>query len=1106
MNDDVPPRHPMRRHMEKERRKTKKPRHRARSGLGFWRLVSTLFLTLVLIYAGMAVSGRSLIMPGWVTDFVESKINQSIETGRITIGRTLVQVDDRGLPGLQFLDLGVFDDRGSEVVRLNDVATHVSLPALMQGRMSAEDFLLNGAQMTLRRLADGRFDLSFGGTVAVGTLPGLLDVLDQSLSVAPLDATSMFEARALTIHVEDARTGRFWQITDGQLQLRRMEDGLDMSIAFEVFNGTEDLAIVVIGARTDAATSAATVQATFDNAAAQDIALQSPVLTFLGVLNAPISGALRAEFAETGDLESFDGSLAVKAGALQPTPDTPPVAFAGGKSYFSYDPAAEKISFSEVSLETAAASIVASGQAFLRDFQDGWPSTMLTQFSLSKLRVEAGDVFEDALEFTTGAMDFRTTLAPFTVDIGQFVLGDGREKIVVAGDVAVVDDGWIFGADVAINKIPVDQVLALWPSVLAPKTRTWFLENISEGDFKNVHAAFRKELDQPLRRYLNLEFEGADVRWMKTMPHIESAAGYGTLNGDAFALTLEQGVVTPAAGGPIDLAGAYMTIPDVTEKPALGQFHLNGQGQATSVLSILNTPPFRVLKESDLPVDFARADVAFQGDLAFRLKNKVQTQDVDYRVTGSFGDVFTDQLIKDKTLSAERLTVVADADKLEIFGPMSIGQARGDLAWTKEMGPENRGKSRVSGDMILSQAFLDEFNIDLPPGLVNGEGLGQLDIAFDADSPARFTLASDLVGVRMSAPPIGWSKAASTAADFSVSGALGDIPTIDSLNLVAPGISATDGVVTLTETGAMSDISFASVRLGNWLDSAVDLRSRGAGASPAITLRGGSLDLRETGFGGGDNATGGATGGPISMSLDQVIVSEGIRLTDFEAELDGRLGLAGDFTARVNGNARLNGQLAPSNNGTAVRIRSNNAGGIARNAGVVTNMVGGTMDMTLRPQRRAGNYLGQLEIRNARIVEASALTELLNAMSIVGLLDEMQGQGIVFNDIDAEFTLSPRVLNVTQSSAIGPSIGVSMDGIYDLVTKRLQLQGVVSPVYFLNGIGRVFAPRDGEGLFGFNFTVTGSAADPDVEVNPLSILTPGMFRDIFRRPPPKVTR
>jgi hypothetical protein len=63
------------------------------------------------------------------------------------------------------------------------------------------------------------------------------------------------------------------------------------------------------------------------------------------------------------------------------------------------------------------------------------------------------------------------------------------------------------------------------------------------------------------------------------------------------------------------------------------------------------------------------------------------------------------------------------------------------------------------------------------------------------------------------------------------------------------------------------------------------------------------------------------------------------------------------------------------------------------------------------------------------------------------------------------------------------------------------MSGVVSPIYLLNGIGSILT-RKGEGLFGFAFGLKGTAAEPDVQVNPLSILTPGMFRELFRAPPP----
>ena len=129
------------------------------------------------------------------------------------------------------------------------------------------------------------------------------------------------------------------------------------------------------------------------------------------------------------------------------------------------------------------------------------------------------------------------------------------------------------------------------------------------------------------------------------------------------------------------------------------------------------------------------------------------------------------------------------------------------------------------------------------------------------------------------------------------------------------------------------------------------------------------------------------------------------------------------------------------------------------------------------------------------------MADLLDAISVVGLLDQLGGAGIRFETIDGRFRLNKRQIRLQQAAAVGPSMSISADGIFDLQSKQMDIRGVVSPVYFLNGIGS-FLTRRGEGLFGFNYRMVGAAQDPSVRVNPLSILTPGAFRQIFRRAPP----
>ncbi|NND42617.1 MAG: hypothetical protein HKO04_11140, partial [Silicimonas sp.] len=116
-------------------------------------------------------------------------------------------------------------------------------------------------------------------------------------------------------------------------------------------------------------------------------------------------------------------------------------------------------------------------------------------------------------------------------------------------------------------------------------------------------------------------------------------------------------------------------------------------------------------------------------------------------------------------------------------------------------------------------------------------------------------------------------------------------------------------------------------------------------------------------------------------------------------------------------------------------------------------------------------------------------------------IDQLSGPGILFNTVDGQFRLTRNRLTLREAAGVGGSLGISADGIYDLRAGAMDFRGVISPVYFLNGIGAAFSRR-GEGLFGFNYRITGSVDEPNVGVNPLSILTPGFFRQIFRSPPP----
>ena len=162
--------------------------------------------------------------------------------------------------------------------------------------------------------------------------------------------------------------------------------------------------------------------------------------------------------------------------------------------------------------------------------------------------------------------------------------------------------------------------------------------------------------------------------------------------------------------------------------------------------------------------------------------------------------------------------------------------------------------------------------------------------------------------------------------------------------------------------------------------------------------------------------------------------------------------------------------------------------------------VTGTYDDTVADHPLSGTA----EISDFRIQGAPALGRLLQAMTLYGLVDVMRGPGLGFSRLVAPFRLTREVLALTEARAFSPSLGLTVKGQIDLARERLDLQGTIVPAYFFNSllgnlpvVGRLFSPEEGGGLFAASYSIRGPTQDPEVAVNPLSVLTPGFLRGVF---------
>lgn len=1058
----------------------------------------------------LALTGKPVRLPVWLVAEAEARLNASVARALgagpagdavVSIGGAVLFVDRADWrPKVVVEDLRVLRAGGETLLALPEVQVTFDAGAAFSGRARLQSLRLVGGQMTVRRLEDGSFDLSLGGgmpPLTFDSAAALLRAFDAVFKRPSLAALSRIEAEALSLRVEDARAGRTWDLGDGRLTLEPRADGVAAEIGVSLVGGAETPARARLTLVTDRAVQRARMAVAVERVTSGDIAVQAAGLGWLGLIDAEVSGDFAAELAldpgAPGLAGGVEASLTLGAGALRPAAGGAPVEFDRAAVAFGFDPVRERLDLRDLTVEGRTLRLSAAGYADLPGVMQGVPETAIVQVGVREMRIDPEGLFATPAVFDGGGIDLRVRRDPFTVEIGQATLRDGPRRMTATGRVAALAKGWDVALDVALDEIGNTRLVQLWPLRLVPKTRTWLAENVQQGQLFNVRAGLRAPPGAEPRLQVSYEFADADVAFLKGLPPIRDGRGYAVLEGTRYTLVLDAGRLVPPLGGALDVAGSVLAVPDVTVRPSPAEITFRSRGSLTATLSLMDEPPFRYMTKAGQPVDLGEGVATVAARVNTVLGPRVPGARVDWAMTGKVAGFRSDRIVPGRVVAAELLEVTGRPGELVVRGPGTLDGVAFDAVFTQPLGA-GAGPGVVTGRFDLSANSARALKLGLPDGALSGGATpAQVTVTLPRGAPPRLRMTTDLRGLGLSLPEVGWTKPRPTHGSLTVEARLGARSEVTALSLTAPGLDAR-GTMTLRPGGGLDRLRLSRLRVGDWLDAAAVLTGQGA-ATPTVALTGGRLDVRRLPAGG---AGGGRGGGAISLALDRVVLSDGIALTDVQARLTTRGGLSGGFSGRVNGGPAVDGTISP---GTVITVKGANAGGVLSAAGIFPNARGGTLDMTMAP--RGGGYAGRVEMTDVRVRNTPVIAELINAISVVGLLDQLNGQGLFFNEAEAEFRLSSAGVEIRRGSAIGASLGVTLAGLYEFGRGRLDMRGVISPIYLLNGIGSVLTRR-GEGLFGINYRLTGAPSDPQVSVNPLSILTPGMFRELFRRPPPRI--
>ena len=386
---------------------------------------------------------------------------------------------------------------------------------------------------------------------------------------------------------------------------------------------------------------------------------------------------------------------------------------------------------------------------------------------------------------------------------------------------------------------------------------------------------------------------------------------------------------------------------------------------------------------------------------------------------------------------------------------------------------------------------------------------------------AKAEAALDLRSADLSVAEAGWKKPAGAPARAKLVLDLQNeqVTRLRDIEVKAAGLDGRFAVALEPDTGRIDRVDVHRLVIADDDVSGSVMRRREGGwhidlHGPTLDLSHWIKDLRQ------DNPQQSSAGdGPLHIDarLGRLVVGPQRELRDIAARLsrEGPDWRAAQIDARFPNGHGLSLHSAAQAGGRNLTFRSDDMGSALSLLDVTDNIVGGQVTVTGQTVDKAGKQVvvGHIEGADYSLVHAPVFARILSLPSFSGAGSMLAGSGIPFSTLRGDFAYGEDRLALDNLVAYGGAIGVTGNGVADLGRDRLDLQGTIVPAYALNSvlgivpvIGPLLLGGEGQGLFAANYQVTGSAADPQVSVNPLSALAPGFLRRLFQPnfgvPPP----
>ena len=732
--------------------------------------------------------------------------------------------------------------------------------------------------------------------------------------------------------------------------------------------------------------------------------------------------------------------------------------------------------------------------------------------------------------------------------VGQFVPAQGRlsiEEAIVAVAGAklflkgsrIGDDGALYQLEGRLGSSSVKALPYLWPTTLAPGARKWVRANVIDGKLSDGRFNLTWGPSGALQSK-SLLLKGHDLRLLSPRNRLPIAAERALvqLAGDQLEVSVPTANMQLGNSRSIGLKQVKFVVPQLSVDRPTGDLQLKLNGALRDGAAIVSTSAWaKEMPAALFDAAQKRATGRIYGALSASFP-LYDGSDLVPQVTGKVA--IKDLRIKDVAgrhdLSGGAINFDLARNSINADGEMLIAGVATKLSWQyiKDAPLANQPPVRL-------QASLDEADRDKLGIKINHIVSGIVDVEVNliprADGGVGARVRANATKAAIAMSSLAWVKPAGrpTQLEFDVVPGKKYPVLLDNLRVAGDGI-AIQGRAMLDAKYELRafDLPLFSIDRVTRLQMNGKLHKKGIWhvAVKGQTFEGRSLFRSLFSAGRAAKARKVPAAQQMGVELEAEIATVigfwNSRLTNVRMSLSKRAGKMQSL--------KLEGRLANNRLLKAAVVRgvgqrrelhafSNDAGKAFRLVGFYPKVQNGRLELVVNLDGQgAADKSGVLLVRDFKILGDQVVGELASAprsgirrRRAARKRAQQQGQALPFDWMRVPFFVGNGQFILQGAELRGPVVGATIEGKADFGARQIDLSGTYVPLQGLNGalgvipgLGQILAGPNGEGVLGMKFAVRGPMSQPEVLVNPLSMMAPGIFREMFQISSPslKVTK